>query len=155
MSVDCVLDSNVLLYAASKDPADRAKAETALGLLGATNFGVPLQVVQEFFHNARVKARLAIEADHCDRLVQALLQRPVAVTDVALFERARRLCRRYQLRYWDAAVLAATLKLGANTLYSEDLSHGQTYDGVRVVNPFLKAGPAGKSGANNSSSRGR
>lgn len=27
--------------------------------------------------------------------------------------------------------------LGAGVLYSEDLNHGQDYDGVRVVNPFL------------------
>lgn len=37
-----------------------------------------------------------------------------------------------------AAVLAATQQLGAATLYSEDLSHAQDYDGVRVVNPFLE-----------------
>ncbi len=63
MSVDAVLDTNVLLYAASKAPADHAKAEIALHLVGALNFGVPLQVLQEFLHNSRVKARLAIEAD--------------------------------------------------------------------------------------------
>jgi len=26
-------------------------------------------------------------------------------------------------------------------LYSEDLNHGQNYDGVRVRNPFLTASP--------------
>lgn len=136
MSVDAVLDANVLLYAASKAPADRAKAEVGLQLLGTVNFGVPLQVVQEFFHNARIKARLAIDADHCDRMVAALLKRPVVATDVELFEEARRLCRRYQLRYWDAAILAAARRLGAGILYSEDLSDGQDYDGVKAVNPF-------------------
>jgi predicted nucleic acid-binding protein len=138
MSVEAVLDTNVLLYAASKDPADQAKAAIGMQLLETVNFGVPLQVVQEFFHNARVKARLAIEADHCDQMVAALLQRPTVPTDVALFAQARRMCRRHQLRYWDAAVLAAAKQLGASTLYSEDLSHGQVYDGVRVVNPFLE-----------------
>ena len=138
MSVEAVLDANVLLYAASKDPADRAKAEVGLRLLATVDFGVPLQVVQEFFHNARIKARLAIDADHCDRMVAALLKRPMVVTDLALFDEARRVCRRYQLRYWDAAILAAAKRLGAATLYSEDLSHGQAYDGVRVVNPFLE-----------------
>jgi len=32
--------------------------------------------------------------------------------------------------------LAAARELGARTLYSEDLSHGQECDGVKVVNPF-------------------
>ena len=56
MSVEAVLDSNIILYAASKDPRDEAKAKVALSLLASVNFGVPLQVAQEFFHNARVKA---------------------------------------------------------------------------------------------------
>jgi len=41
------------------------------------------------------------------------------------------------IRYYDAAIVAAARELGAGTLYSEDLSHGQEYDGVKVVNPFL------------------
>jgi predicted nucleic acid-binding protein len=136
MSVEAVLDSNILLYAASKDPRDGAKAKAALRLLGSVNFGVPMQVAQEFFHNARVKARLAIDPDHCDRMIGALLQRPLAATDTDLFEAARQLCRRYRIGYWDAAVLAACERLGAEVLYSEDLSHGQEYGGIRVVNPF-------------------
>ncbi|MBX3733679.1 MAG: hypothetical protein KF791_13925 [Verrucomicrobiae bacterium] len=95
-----------------------------------------LQVVQEFFHNARIKARLAMDPSLCDRIVTALLKRPVVATDVELFGEARRLCRRYQVRYWDAAVLAATRRLGAPILYAEDLNDGQEYDGVRVINPF-------------------
>ena len=136
MIVEAVLDSNVLLYAASNHPSDRAKADVGLHLLGTVNFGVPLQVMQEFFHNARIKARLAIEADHCDRIVEALLQRPVVAMDIELFADARRLCRRYRITYWDAAIVAATGRLKAPVLYSEDLNDGQDYDGVRVVNPF-------------------
>ena len=48
-----------------------------------------------------------------------------------------RLKERFQLSYWDAAIIAAARALGAGTLYSEDLNHGQDYDGVRVVNPFV------------------
>ena len=32
--------------------------------------------------------------------------------------------------------MPAAQELGAQTVYSEDLSHSQTYDGVKVVNPF-------------------
>jgi len=139
MSVEAVLDSNILLYAASKDPRDGAKAEVALRLLETVSFGVPLQVAQEFFHNARVKARLAIEPECCDKMIDALLKRPLLVTDTDLFKAARHLCRRYRIGYWDASVLAACKRLGAGVLYSEDLAHGQDYGGVRVVNPFRGA----------------
>ena len=43
---------------------------------------------------------------------------------------------RWQISYWDAAIIAAAETLGARELYSEDLNDGQTYGSVRVVNPF-------------------
>ena len=41
-----------------------------------------------------------------------------------------------QLSFWDALVLQAAIEGHANTLYSEDMQDGQTFDSVRVVNPF-------------------
>jgi predicted nucleic acid-binding protein len=43
---------------------------------------------------------------------------------------------RFAISYSDAAILAAAEALGTNTVYSEDLSHGQQYGSVRVVSPF-------------------
>ena len=51
------------------------------------------------------------------------------------------LSQRYQISYWDAAIVAAAKLMGCTTVYSEDLNAGQNYDGVTVVNPF--AGAAG------------
>jgi predicted nucleic acid-binding protein len=45
--------------------------------------------------------------------------------------------KRYQISYWDSAIIAAAAELGCETVYSEDLNHGQLYAGVRVINPFL------------------
>ena len=43
----------------------------------------------------------------------------------------------HRISYWDGAILAAAERLGPKIVYTEDLSHGQTYGPVRVVNPFL------------------
>ena len=43
------------------------------------------------------------------------------------------------ISYWDGAIVAAAEVLEAPVLYSEDLSHGQRYGTVRVVNAFLEA----------------
>jgi len=136
MNAETFLDTNVLLYAASKDPADAAKSVIARGLMRDTDFGVSLQLLQEFYHNARVKARLAIDADLCRQIIEKLLTRPLVLTDLELFDVARGLSERFQVRYWDAALLAAARRLGASQFYSEDLNNGQDYDGVRVINPF-------------------
>lgn len=45
--------------------------------------------------------------------------------------------QRYQLSYWDSAIIAAANALGATMLYTEDLNHGQLYGRTRVENPFL------------------
>jgi predicted nucleic acid-binding protein len=44
--------------------------------------------------------------------------------------------QRFRISYWDAAVIEAARTLACDTVLSEDLSHGQYYDGVRVENPF-------------------
>lgn len=41
-----------------------------------------------------------------------------------------------QFSIWDAMVLEAAIRAGAQLLYTEDLSHGQRFDGLTVVNPF-------------------
>jgi predicted nucleic acid-binding protein len=40
--------------------------------------------------------------------------------------------------FWDAMVLQSALRLGCKQLWSEDLSHGQSYDNLTVRNPFLE-----------------
>ena len=61
---------------------------------------------------------------------------PVQEITVELFDRATQMKQRFGLSYWDAAILAAARMLGCDAIYSEDLSEGQSYDGVVVINPF-------------------
>jgi len=51
--------------------------------------------------------------------------------------RAMDLEQRYQISFWDAMIVQAAESAACEVLYSEDLSHGQEYGGVLVVNPFL------------------
>ena len=37
----------------------------------------------------------------------------------------------------DAAIVEAARIAGCDTICTEDLQHGQDFDGVRVVNPFV------------------
>ena len=60
----------------------------------------------------------------------------VEAVTLEVFERAASLHRRFGLSYWDSAILAAAQASGCDVVYSEDMSHTQDYDGLRVVNPF-------------------
>ena len=44
--------------------------------------------------------------------------------------------QRFQLSYWDAAIIEASRAMGCMQVLSEDLHDGQDYSGVRVANPF-------------------
>ena len=96
------------------------------------------QVLQEFYVNATGKLAHTLPEAETMEFIRWLEQFPVVPLDAALFHRAVETRNRYGISYWDAAILAAAKELRVTTLYSEDLSHGQMYDGVRVVNPFLE-----------------
>ena len=64
--------------------------------------------------------------------VDCLLDTNVLVVKIAI-----EISQRFQISYWDGAIIAATEALGARTLYTEDLNHGQVFGAIRVVNPFL------------------
>ena len=51
--------------------------------------------------------------------------------------KAFRLSRRHEIHPYDAAIVAAAQELGAQTLYSEDLSDGQEYDGGGHTHPLV------------------
>ena len=72
-----------------------------------------------------------------DAWIERLAAFPFAAVDADIVRAGIFLARRFRIRYFDAALLAAAERLGAPVFYSEDLNHGQTYGSVRVVNPFL------------------
>lgn len=130
------LDTNVLLYAFSKAPRDAAKAHIARDWISREDWGVSVQVLQEFYVNV-VRAPGALSHDDALAMIEEIASsRPVAATDLPLLRHALQLKDRYGIAYWDAAVVAGARRLGASVLVTEDLSDGQNYGGVRVVNPF-------------------
>ena len=44
---------------------------------------------------------------------------------------------RYQLSYWDSAIIAAANRSKVDELWTEDLNSGQMYGNIRAVNPIL------------------
>ena len=136
MTADVFLDSNILLYASSSAPADAGKRKRAVELIMETRFALSGQVLQEFIANALRKKSLGIPEKGIDAMLELSGHVPVLPITRELVLSAVTLRRRYQLSHWDSVILAAARELGCHTLYSEDFSNGQNFDGVRVVNPF-------------------
>ena len=137
MIAEAFLDTNVLLYACSASPADAEKQRRAEDLIVNAPFALSAQVLQEFIANALKKRALGISEAGIDAVLELAGQVPVLPVTHELIVAAVVLRRRFQFSHWDATIVAAAQELQCRILYSEDLSHGQDYDGVRVVNPFL------------------
>lgn len=136
MTIDAFIDTNVLLYAVSNNVNEIEKKWLARSLFERKNFGLSAQVLQEFYVNATEKLAQTLPEAETMEFIQWLEQFPVVATDRVLFHQAIELRNRHRISYWDGAILAAAKALKAPVLYTEDLSHEQVYDGVKVLNPF-------------------
>lgn len=133
------VDTNVLLYAASTNPAEAVKRDAAREVLSSNPVCFSVQVAQEFFVNATRKLTPPLSRADALSFLRGLSPTTVVTLDFDLFEEATRIQERFEISYWDAAVVAAAKQLDCEVLYSEDLADGQIYEGVRVVNPFTRA----------------
>lgn len=131
------VDTNVLLYAVSSSPAERPKASVAAAILKQRDLALSAQVLQEFYVQAtRETRRDALSHEQATGLVVAFGRFPVQPTTFELVTAAMAARKRFGLSYWDAAIIEAARALGCSEVLSEDLSAGQDYGGVAVVNPF-------------------
>jgi predicted nucleic acid-binding protein len=131
------LDTNVLLYSISGTPAESWKRNIAREILDSPDLGLSTQVLQEFVVQATRPTRSdRIEMEDAVELIESWLRYPVQETTVELVTRAARTAERWRVSYWDAAIIEAARLLGCRRVMSEDLKHGQTFDGITVVNPF-------------------
>lgn len=131
------IDTNVLLYAISRDPQEQAKAARANEILAARELGLSVQVLQEFYVQAtRVSRSDRLTDEQAATLVESFRRFPVQESTVAMTLAAIVTKQRFAISYWDAAIVEAARSMNCEIVLSEDLSDGQDYGGVRVENPF-------------------
>ena len=126
------LDSNVVLYLLS---ADAGKADRAEALLQEQPV-ISVQVLNEVTQVCVRKLRMGWEeiGQFLD-LVRSFCK-VVPLTE-EVHDRARRIAERYRLAFYDACILSAAVGAGCQTLYTEDMNHGQIFeDTLNLRNPF-------------------
>jgi len=138
MNARVFLDTNVLVYAAVGAGKDARKRERALAIIDSEDFGTSAQVLQEFFVTVVKKAKRPLSTAQALEWIEQLTTFPCLSVDHQLVRVAIELSVRFQISYWDAAILGAAEAMGARTVYTEDLNDGQQYGRLKVINPFLK-----------------
>jgi predicted nucleic acid-binding protein len=131
------VDTNILLYSVSTDPAEVRKARAARSILDAGGISLSVQVLQEFYVQATRKTR-PDPLSHNDALafIEKWQRFPVQDMTLSLMLAAMEAKVRWQISYWDAAIIEAARACGCREILSEDLNAGQNYGGINVTNPF-------------------
>jgi predicted nucleic acid-binding protein len=138
MNGKAFVDTNILVYAYDRAEAKKSeRAQELLQQLWEQRRGVlSVQVLHEFCVNVRGKFAVPLTLPQVRETVLLYREWRTVANSVDSILRALEIEERYQLSFWDAMIVQAASSAGCEVLYSEDLSHGQSYEGVRVVNPF-------------------
>jgi predicted nucleic acid-binding protein len=139
MSGKIFLDSNVFIYSVDRrEPIKQSIANDLIrGLVVDGEAVISYQVIQEFFNWALGKSPIKMTADEAQHYL-ATTFRPLQIVrpSTALVSDAIRIHQRYRLSWYDSLIVSAAQQGGCDTLYSEDLQHGQQFGSVTVQDPF-------------------
>lgn len=134
------LDTNILLYAISRDAREARKRRIALGLLEERSWVLSVQVLQEFYVQATREGRPdRLDHDTARDLVLSWSRYRIQDVTAEILFRAMETAKARKLSYWDAAIIEAAREAGCTGVYSEDMGHGVSYSGVVVRNPFRQS----------------
>lgn len=140
MSDRFFLDTNIFVY--SFDQSAPAKAQRATQLIRealTTQKGViSYQIVQEFFNVALRRFSQPMLVADAGQYLSTVFRPLLAVhSSQALYAEALFLHSRGGLSWYDSLIVSAAIQVGCETLFSEDLQHGQRFGSLQVRNPFI------------------
>lgn len=132
------VDTNIVIYA--YDIHAGAKHNTARALMNdlwrSQTGCLSIQILQEFYVNVTQKIATPVDVATATQIIRDLSDWTVHAPIPHDVVNAIRVQQRHQLSFWDAMIIWSAARLGCAILWSEDLNHGQMYEGVRIQNPF-------------------
>jgi predicted nucleic acid-binding protein len=135
------VDTNVLVYAydrsagVKRDIAGRILAELWVSGKGVLS----VQVLQEFYVTITKKVKKPLGLAEARETTEDFLKWEVVANDGESILRAIAVQERHRLSFWDALIVQAALRSGANVLLTEDLGDGVVIEGLKITNPFAGA----------------
>ena len=131
-------DTNVIVYAYDASAgAKRTRALQLLESLWQSGDGVlSVQVLQELFVTLTRKLASPLPGADAQAIVSDLATWRIVEPRRGDVLEAIDAALTWQLAFWNAMILTAARKAGAEVLWSEDLNDGQAFGGTVVRNPF-------------------
>jgi predicted nucleic acid-binding protein len=136
----CFVDTNIWLYAfiTGQDPTKHVQAQQLIQRPGIV---VSVQVINEVCVNLLRKANFP-ELELRKLIASFYAKYQVASVGEQVLIHASDLRDRYSLSYWDSLLVAAAVESSVPILYTEDIQHGLSVDGITTItNPFVANPP--------------
>jgi predicted nucleic acid-binding protein len=130
------LDTNILVYAAAGKLSEPEKYKICNQIVAGSSFAISSQVLGEFYATMRKRQHERLPINEAQAWVRLLSNYCKLDVDQSIIQSAMFITERFQVQFWDAALIASSERLKISTLYTEDMSHGQKYGSVTVINPF-------------------
>ncbi len=130
------LDTNILVYAVDEDQAikrDLASKLVEEHLIEGDGF-ISVQVLREFFSASR-RIKKPLSDGEAASLVEEFSGFRVLSEDTRMVVKATGRVKD-GFSFWDALIVEAALRGGADLLLSEDMQDGRIVSGMRIENPF-------------------
>ncbi len=139
MSDRFFIDTNLLVYAI--DGSDRRKQAVAQKWLAKAHESgdgtLSYQVVQEWFNVVMRKAAVSLSSDEARSIYRHLIEPLWHIqSSHELLHLALDVNRTDLLSWWDSLIVSAALQGRCKILLTEDLQHGRTIRGLKIMNPF-------------------
>jgi len=138
MSDKYFVDTNILVYAHDRSAGlKHQRAQALVESLWESGQGVlSTQVLQELCINLRRKASKPLPVSEVRQLIRDYSTWEIMTNTSESVLAALDIEARYKTSLWDALIIQSAEASGASVLYSEDLSDGQKYGALRLVNPL-------------------
>ena len=137
--IELFIDTNILVYAYDRSAGQ--KHILAVKIMEQCweqgNGRLSLQVLQEFYVSVTRKIAKPLDPQTARQIVADMAHWRLHAPESSNLLQAIDFQQEFRLSFWNAMILQSAVHLGCEQLLTEDLSHGQKYGEVQVINPFI------------------
>ncbi len=133
------VDTNILVYAhdvSAGDKHERAK-KLIVELWHSGKGCISIQVLQELYVTIGQKISRPISPEIASQIIASLAEWRLHIPQIRDLLDAIEIHQRFKISCWDALIICSAMKLGCELIWTEDLSSGQDFEGVKALNPFI------------------
>ena len=140
MSDKLFFDTNILVYAFDK--SDKLKHNISSNLIKTAfenrNGCISTQVLQEFFVVTTQKIEKTLTINDARDIIKDFSVWTVIDTNLPVILQSIEVMKGHKLSFWDSLIICAAKVAGCSTIYTEDLSHKQVIENIKIINPYSK-----------------